>query len=115
MQIKNSRNLPISNPKLDLHNINAHGKLRENLLIFTEVISVNTNTDVSRAENFVKNWRNLPISNPKLDLHNINVRTKFGENPFIFTQVITRKRKYGRMYDRRPDGRTATQTANVKK
>ena len=36
--IKNWRNLPISNPKPDLHNINAHTKFGENPLLFTEVI-----------------------------------------------------------------------------
>ena len=33
--IKNWGNLPISNPKPDLHNINAHSKFGENPLIFT--------------------------------------------------------------------------------
>ena len=32
------RNLPISNPKPDLHNINAHTKFGENPLMFTQVI-----------------------------------------------------------------------------
>ena len=32
------RNLPISNPKLDLYNINAHTKFGENPLMFTQVI-----------------------------------------------------------------------------
>ena len=36
--IKNWRNLPISNPKQDLHNINAHNKFGENPLLFTQVI-----------------------------------------------------------------------------
>ena len=35
---KNRRNLPISNPKPDLENINAHTKFGENPLIFTKVI-----------------------------------------------------------------------------
>ena len=33
--IKIWRNLPISNPKPDLHNINAHTKFGENPLMFT--------------------------------------------------------------------------------
>ena len=33
-----SRNLAISNPKPDLHNINAHTKFGENPLMFTQVI-----------------------------------------------------------------------------
>ena len=36
--VKNWRNLPISNPKPDLHNINAHTKFGENPLMFTQVI-----------------------------------------------------------------------------
>ena len=36
--VKNWRNLPISNPKPDFHNINAHTKFGENPLIFTQVI-----------------------------------------------------------------------------
>ena len=47
----------------------------------------------------------MPISNPKPDFHNINAHTKFGENTLTFTQIIVRKRKYGRAYDRRADGR----------
>ena len=36
--VKNWRNLPISNTKPDLHNINAHTKFGENPLLFTQVI-----------------------------------------------------------------------------
>ena len=36
--VKIRRNLPISNPKPDLHNINAHTKFGENPLMFTQVI-----------------------------------------------------------------------------
>ena len=36
--VKNLRNLPISNPKPDLLNINAHTKFGENPLMFTQVI-----------------------------------------------------------------------------
>ena len=75
--VKIWRNLPISNPKPDLLNVNAYS--------------------VSRVDNSVKIWRNLPISNPKPHLHNINAHTKFGENPLIFTQVIIQKQKNGRM------------------
>ena len=32
------QNLPISNPKSDIHNINAHTKFGENPLMFTQVI-----------------------------------------------------------------------------
>ena len=36
--VKIWRNLPISNPKPELHNINAHTKFSENPLMFTQVI-----------------------------------------------------------------------------
>ena len=36
--LKTGRNLPISNPKPDLHNINAHTKFGQNSLMFTQVI-----------------------------------------------------------------------------
>ena len=36
--VKNWRNLPINNPKPDLHNINAHIEFGENSLIFTQEI-----------------------------------------------------------------------------
>ena len=35
---KHWRNLPISNPKSDLHNINAHTKFGKNRLVFAQVI-----------------------------------------------------------------------------
>ena len=43
--VKNWRNLPISNPKPDLHNINAHTKFGENPLMFTQVIIRKRKTD----------------------------------------------------------------------
>ena len=38
ISVKILRNLLISNPKPDLHNINAHTKFGENPLMFTQVI-----------------------------------------------------------------------------
>ena len=43
--VKISRNLPISNPKPDLNNINAHTKFGENPLMFTQVIIRKRKTD----------------------------------------------------------------------
>ena len=43
--VKILRNLPISNPKPFLHNINAHTKFGENPLMFTQVINWKQNTD----------------------------------------------------------------------
>ena len=43
--VKIWRNLPISNPRPDLHNINAQTKFGENPLMFTQVIIRKWNTD----------------------------------------------------------------------
>ena len=86
-------NLPISNPKPDLHNtmhIPSLVKIHWRLL---KLSSGNENMGMSRADNAVNIWWNFPISNPKLDLYNINAHTKFGENPLMFTKVIIWKRK----------------------
>ena len=40
---KNWRNLPISNPKPLLPNINAHTELGENILVFAPILSGNKN------------------------------------------------------------------------
>ena len=82
--VKNWRNLPSSNFKPDLHNINAYTKFGENPLLFTRY-NAETKIWACLAGNSVKNWRNLPISNPKPDLYNINAHTKIGENPLLFT------------------------------
>ena len=47
------QNLPISNPKLDLLNVNAYSKFDENPLIF-KLSSGNENMGVSRTDNSVK-------------------------------------------------------------
>ena len=39
ISVKNWKHLPISNPKPELHNIDAHTKFDENLLTFTQVIT----------------------------------------------------------------------------
>ena len=43
--VKICRTLPISNPKPELHNINAHTKFGENPLMFTQVIIRKQKTD----------------------------------------------------------------------
>ena len=92
------RNLPISNPKPDLLNVNAYSKFDENPFCYLlKLSSWNENMGVSRADNSVKIWRNLPISNPKPYLLTVNAYSNFGENPLLYTQVIVRKRKYGRV------------------
>ena len=98
--VKNWRNLTISKPKLDFHNINAHTVWWKSIDIYL-LSSSKENTDVGRQIT-VKNWRNLPISNPKPDLHNINAYTKFGENPLTFTQVMVWKQNMHEWIDRRP-------------
>ena len=54
--VKIWRNLPISNPKPDLHNINAHTKFGENPLMFTQVIIRKQKTD-GRTEGHMDNQR----------------------------------------------------------
>ena len=83
--VKIWRNLPISNPKPDLLNVNAYSKFDENPLLFTKLLSGNENMGVSRADNSVKIWRNLPISNRKPDLLNVNAYSKFCENLVIYS------------------------------
>ena len=43
--VKNLMKIVNSNPKPDLHNINAHTKFSENPLMFTQVIIWKRNTD----------------------------------------------------------------------
>ena len=47
--VKFWRNLPISNLKPDLHNINAHTKFGENAWMFTQVIIWKRKTDGERT------------------------------------------------------------------
>ena len=98
--VKIWRNLPISNPKPDLLNVNAYSKFDEIPCYLHKLSSGNEHMGVSRADNSVNFWRNLPISNSKPDLLNVDAYSKFGENLLLFTQVIVRKRKYGRVLGR---------------
>ena len=111
--VKNWWNFPISNPKSDLHNINAHSKFGENPLISTQVNIHKWKYDLPQADNSIKNWLNFPISIPKPNPHNINAKSKFGENPLTFTQAIVRKRKYGWTYNKQTDGQTQTWNHNI--
>ena len=98
------RNLPISNPKPDLYNINAHTKFGENPLMFTQVIIRKLKYGRGSGRyNSVKIWWNLPISNPKPDLHNINAHTKFGEIHWCLLKLSSGN-------ETRTDGRTDGQT-----
>ena len=105
--VKNWGNLPISNPKPDLLNVNAYiASLVKIPCYLLKLSSWNEkNMGVSREDNSVKIWRNLPISNPKPDIHNTNAHTKFGENPLMFTQVIIWKQKTDTRTDGQMDGR----------
>ena len=81
-QIKNRQNLPMSNLKPDLYNINAYIKFCENPLRFTQGIVLKLKYRCV-AGRYLTNRQNLP----KADLHNINAYTKFGENPLAFINV----------------------------
>ena len=78
----------MSNPKADLHNINAHIKFDENPLRFTHCPE--SKIRVCCGQITVKNRRNSTISNPKTDVHNVNAHTKFGENPLILVKLSSR-------------------------
>ena len=111
--VKIWQNLPASNPKPDLHNMNAQTKFGENPWMFTQVISrKRINMGVSRAENAIKILWNLPISNPKPDFQNIDAHTKFGENPLMFT---SRNEKWTdvQLTDRQTDGHTDVQRETI--
>ena len=72
--VKIWRNLPISNSKPDLLNVNAYSKFNENPLIFTKSASGNENMGMSRADNSVKFdeiWP-LAIAN-QISLMSINI------------------------------------------
>ena len=59
--IKNLRNLPISNPKPDLHNINEHTKFGENPLMFTTSYHPETKNgrmDDGRTDRRTDSWTN---------------------------------------------------------
>ena len=49
-------NLPISNPKPDLQNINAHTKFSENPLMFTQVIILKWNMDGQTDGRMTDGW-----------------------------------------------------------
>ena len=61
--VKNWGNLPISNPKPDLHNINAHTKFGENPLMFTQVIILKRKTDVWRTDRWTDSRKTNAIQN----------------------------------------------------
>ena len=58
--VKNWRNLPISNPKPDLHNINAHTKFGENSWMFTQ-LSRNEQTDGRTMDGYTDDQRETII------------------------------------------------------
>ena len=54
--VKIWRNLPISNPKPDIHNINAQTKFGENPLMFTQVIIQKRKTDWGTDRRTTDGW-----------------------------------------------------------
>ena len=72
-------NLPISNTKPDLVNVNIYiASLVKIPCYLLKLSSGNENMGVAQAENSVIIWRNLPISNHKPDFLNVNAYSKFG-------------------------------------
>ena len=77
--IKNWRNLPISNPKPDLHSINAHTKFVEKPLLFTQVIirkrkmdrrtdGCSSNSGLGAMSHYIfpKGFKGYKLPNPKV-------------------------------------------------
>ena len=62
--VSGRHNLPISNPKPDLHNINAHTKFGENPLMFTQVIIRTWKLGVSQENNSLKFDEICPLALP---------------------------------------------------
>ena len=63
-KIESWRNLPISNPKPGLQNINSHIKISENRLILLKLSSGNENTDLWWAEQSAKTDEICPMTIP---------------------------------------------------
>ena len=63
--VKIERNLPISNPKPDIYNINAHTKFGENPLMFTQVIIRKRKTDGRTTDRRVDGRTDTRTSNVK--------------------------------------------------
>ena len=63
--VKIWRNLPISIPKSDIHNINAHTKFGENPLKFTQVIIQKQKTDGGTDIRLMDGWTDTQTSNLK--------------------------------------------------
>ena len=83
---KNLWNVPSSNPKPGLHNINVHIKLCKNPLRFTKVIVLRRKYGC-RGQTTVKSYWGLLISDSKPDLHNSNTHAKFGEIHWYILQL----------------------------
>ena len=81
--VKVWQNLPISNPKLDLHNINAYTKFGENSLMFTQVI-----IRKRKMEGWMYNWQtdgNMDVQRePIIPCHYCVVRYKNHVNHMIY-------------------------------
>ena len=104
--VKIWHNLPISNLKPDLHNINAHTKFGENPLMFTGYHLETKIWACLRQITPSKFNKNCPLAIPN-QISTISAHNKFGENPLMFTHVIIRKQNTDRqMDDWRTDGQT---------
>ena len=66
--VKILQNLPVSNPKPDLHNINAHTKFGENPLMFTQVIIWKRKMD-RQTDGWTYNWQMDGWMNRRMDRH----------------------------------------------
>ena len=115
--VKHWQNLPISNPKPDLLNINVLSlvKIPWHLL---KISSGNENMGVSWADNSIKIWWNCPLAIPN-QISTISMHIPSLVKIHWFTQVIIQKQNTDRQMDVRltdgwMDGQIDTQMSNVK-
>ena len=107
--VKNRRNLPISNTKPDLYNINDIPSLVKIHWYLLNLSPENEQMDVLRADNSVKIWQNLLISNQKqistISMHKPSL-LKILDITLSSGNENTDRRTGGRTTDRRTDGHT---------
>ena len=114
--VKSWWNLPISNPKPDLYNIDAHTKFGENSLLFTQIIIQKQKIicDMGRflCQKFTKFTHQL--SEP--DFHNINALTKFWWKSIDIHSIYHPETKIWaavQQMDRQTDGQTDNQRETI--
>ena len=109
--VKNWRNLPISNPRPDPHNITAHTKFGENHWYLLKLSSGNENMTMSRADNTVRIDKICPLAMPN-QISKISVHSPSFVKIHWYIHMLSSRRKYGRTDVITTDGRTDGHTDN---